>query len=407
MKKQTSKAVLLRLLSSSSLVSAMMISGVNAFKSGNIHRRVTAFSTVTGKHYHSTLSTPSQPRRSAKLYSPSLHLLHKRTIESRYLSWPTTQLFMSSDDDRSTSDQDDTQQEPKASYNIAALKKETTRLISRAHKKVGKVSARVRYAEEQLEKLRAEIDASSSEEVDDELLNKLENAPNIEDHRKEMAELQSRLQKLNWLEEQFAQSPLKGKKIMSLEELQKIEIGSQVVEYVTELDINDDENQKQKRIEADEMNKRAKKQKEVNGGDNETGPRLPYRRYYTENKIEIKVGKQATDNDVLSLSPEHRSGSHWWYHASGCPGSHVVLCTDDASPNEDDVKDAAALAALKSKCIGQSVIKVSMTRCRNVSKPPGAKPGLVQLNGDVRTITLKKDEVMKRTERLEETVIVN
>ena len=139
MKKQTSKAVLLRLLSSSSLVSAMMISGVNAFKSGNIQRRVTAFSTVTGKHYHSTLSTPSQPRRSAKLYSPSLHLLHKRTIESRYLSWPTTQLFMSSDDDRSTSDQDDTQQEPKASYNIAALKKETTRLISRAHKKVGKV----------------------------------------------------------------------------------------------------------------------------------------------------------------------------------------------------------------------------------------------------------------------------
>jgi predicted ribosome quality control (RQC) complex YloA/Tae2 family protein len=385
----------------------MMISGVNAFKSGNIQRRVTAFSTVTGKHYHPTLSTPSQPRRSAKLYSPPLHLLHKRTIESRYLSWPTTQLFMSSDDDRSTSDQDDTQQEPKASYNIAALKKETTRLISRAHKKVGKVSARVRYAEEQLEKLRAEIDASSSEEVDDELLNKLENAPNIEDHRKEMAELQSRLQKLNWLEEQFAQSPLKGKKIMSLEELQKIEIGSQVVEYVTELDINDDENQKQKRIEADEMNKRAKKQKEVNGGDNETGPRLPYRRYYTENKIEIKVGKQATDNDVLSLSPEHRSGSHWWYHASGCPGSHVVLCTDDASPNEDDVKDAAALAALKSKCIGQSVIKVSMTRCRNVSKPPGAKPGLVQLNGDVRTITLKKDEVMKRTERLEETVIVN
>jgi len=315
---------------------------------------------------------------------------------------------MSSDDDGSTSDEDDSQQEPKASYNIAALKKETSRLISRAHKKVGKVSARFRYAEEQLEKLRAEIDASTSEEVDDELLNKLENAPNIEDHRKEMAELQSRLQKLNWLEEQFAQSPLKGKKIMLLEELQKIEVGSQVVEYVTELEINDDENQKQKRIEADEMNKRAKKQKESNGGGgNETGPRLPYRRYYTENKIEIKVGKQATDNDVLSLSPEHRSGSHWWYHASGCPGSHVVLCTDDASPNEDDVKDAAALAALKSKCIGQSVIKVSMTRCRNVSKPPGAKPGLVQLNGDVRTITLKKDEVMKRTERLEETVIVN
>jgi predicted ribosome quality control (RQC) complex YloA/Tae2 family protein len=412
MTKQTSKAVLLRLLSSSTLFLEMMILlGVNALKSGNAQRRVAAFSTVAGKHYHSRLSTPIQPQYSAKPYSPPLYRLRKNMLVSRYLSCPTTQLFMSdsNDDDGSTSDEDNSQQQPKASYNIAALKKETSRLIARAIKKVGKVSARVRYAEEQLEKLRAEIDASTSEEVDDELLNKLENAPNIEVHKKEMAELQSRLQKLNWLEEQFVKSPLKGKKVMSREDLQKNEIGSQVVEYVTELEINDDENQKQKRKDADAMSKRSKQQKasETKGGDNETGPRLPYRRYYTENRTEIKVGKQATDNDVLSLSPEHRSGAHWWYHASGCPGSHVVLCTDDASPNEGDVKDAAALAALKSKCIGQSVIKVSMTRCRNVSKPPGAKPGLVQLNGDVKTITLKKDEVMKRTERLEETVIVN
>jgi predicted ribosome quality control (RQC) complex YloA/Tae2 family protein len=109
----------------------------------------------------------------------------------------------------------------------------------------------------------------------------------------------------------------------------------------------------------------------------------------------------------LSLSPEHRSGSHWWYHASGCPGSHVVLCTDVSSPSEEDVKDAASLAALKSKCIGQSVIKVSMTRARNVSKPPGAKAGLVQLNGDVKTIVLRKDEVERRCERLEKTVMIN
>lgn len=405
-RKQTSSAVSLRLIlpSSPTLLAMVLLSCVHALKSGNVHRRIAAFSTVAGKQYHSRLSTPvQQPQCAVISQSAPLYRSRKHMLESRYLSSPTTQLFTSSDDDGSA------QQEPKESYNIAALKKETTRLITRTIKKVGKVSARVRYAEEQYEKLKAEIDASSSEEVDDELLNKLENAPNIEDHRKEMAELQSRLRKLNWLEEHLAKSPLKGKKIMTLEDLRKNEIGSQLVEYVTELEINDDENQKQKRIEADEMRKRAKKQKaeDTNGGGNASGPRLPYRRYYTENKVEIKVGKQATDNDVLSLSPEHRSGAHWWYHASGCPGSHVVLCTDDASPNENDVKDAAALAALKSKCIGQSVIKVSMTRCRNVSKPPGAKPGLVQLGGDVKTITLKKDEVMKRTERLEETVIVN
>eukprot|EP00986_Skeletonema_menzelii_P011175 scaffold5677_cov153-Skeletonema_menzelii.AAC.3 len=393
------------------IAAMILLSCVHALKNGGAHRRMLAFSTVAGKQYHPRLSTPiHQPQCAAKSYSPPpLNLFHKHMLETRYLSCPVSQLFMSSDDDGSTSDEDNSTKELKESYNIVALKKETTRLISRTIKKVGKVSARVRYAEEELDKLKAEIDASTSEEVDDELLNKLENSPNIGDHRKEMAELQSRLRKLNWLDEHLAKSPLKGKQIMTLEDLQKTEIGLQVVEYVTELEINDDENQKQKRIEADEMRKRAKKQKveNTNAGGNATGPRLPYRRYYTENKTEIKVGKQATDNDVLSLSPEHRSGAHWWYHASGCPGSHVVLCTDDASPNENDVKDAAALAALKSKCIGQSVIKVSMTRCRNVSKPPGAKPGLVQLSGEVKTITLKKVEVMERTERLEGTVIVN
>jgi predicted ribosome quality control (RQC) complex YloA/Tae2 family protein len=121
----------------------------------------------------------------------------------------------------------------------------------------------------------------------------------------------------------------------------------------------------------------------------------------------MQVGKQAADNDALSLSPEHRSGSHWWYHASGCSGSHVVLCTDAASPSEDDTLDAASLAALKSKCIGQSAIKVSMTRAQNVSKPPGAKAGLVQLSGDIRTITIRKSEVEKRCRRLEGTVVVN
>lgn len=399
--------------SSSTLFSTMILACVvHALKSGNnASTKIAAFSSVAVKHrYHSRLLVPfKQPQCSVDSFSSTFYHSRRHMLSSRHMSWPSTQLFMSSDsdDEDSTSVEDET---TKTSFNIAVLKKETSRLIMRSHKKVGKVSARIRYAEEQLEKLRAEIDESTSEEVDDKLLSKLENAPNVEDHRKEMEELQSRLKKLNWLEEQFAQSPLKGKKIMSLEDLQKIEIGVQVVEYVTELEINDDENQKQKRIEADAMNKRSKKQRSesAKGTNNENvGGRLPYRRYYTENKIEIKVGKQATDNDVLSLSPEYRSGSHWWYHASGCPGSHVVLCTDDASPNDEDVKDAAALAALKSKCISQSVIKVSMTRCRNVSKPPGAKPGLVQLNGDVKTITLKKDEVMQRVDRLEKTVLVN
>ena len=250
-----------------------------------------------------------------------------------------------------------------------------------------------------------------SEEEEDKLLQQLEQAPDIQTFKTDLKVLQDRLQKLNWLEEQFNKAPLKSKKQVSVDDLEELYTdGSQVVQYIIELDISDDESQKLKNIEENAKNRRAKKQKDAlnkEQGKQVQGGRLPYRRYYSESQTEIRVGKQATDNDVLSLSPEHRSGSHWWYHASGCPGSHVVLCTDAQSPDEQDILDAASLAALKSKCINQSVIKVSMTRARNVSKPRGAKPGLVQLNGDVKTITVRKSEVEQRCKRLEETVVVN
>ena len=299
---------------------------------------------------------------------------------------------------------------------VMKVYQETVRLQLRTHKKIGKVSTRIRSAEEQYDKLRVAIDASESsssvsEEEEDKLLQQLEQAPDIQTFKDDLTDLQDRLQKLNWLEEQFNKAPLKSKKQLSIDELEALYTeGAQVVQYIIELDISDDESQKLKNIEQNAKNRRAKKQKDAMNKEQSKqvqGGRLPYRRYYSESQTEIRVGKQATDNDVLSLSPEHRSGSHWWYHASGCPGSHVVLCTDDQSPDEQDILDAASLAALKSKCINQSVIKVSMTRARNVSKPRGAKPGLVQLNGDVKTITVRKSEVEQRCKRLEDTVVVN
>lgn len=330
---------------------------------------------------------------------------HHLSTRSSHMPLP---LFMSSDDD---GDENDIQS--RTSFNIPIIKKETMRLTLRTHKKIGKASTRIRATEEQYEKLRSAIDAAEGGDDDDKLLQQLEQAPNIQQYQQDLKELQDRLQKLNWLEEQFGKSPLKSKKQLSIEDLETLSAeGTQVVQYILELEISDDESKKQKNIVQNEKNRRAKNMKQAqmkeSGVNQQQGGRLPYRRYYSENEIEIRVGKQASDNDVLSLSPEHRgSGSHWWYHASGCPGSHVVLCTDVQTPSEEDVLDAAALAALKSKCIGQSVIKVSMTRARNVSKPPGAKPGLVQLNGDVKTITIRKSDVETRCKRLEETVIVN
>ena len=92
--------------------------------------------------------------------------------------------------------------------------------------------------------------------------------------------------------------------------------------------------------------------------------------------------------------------------ASGCPGSHVVIRCHDHNLDDAVVMDAAALAARQSKCNG-NVIKVSMTRARDVKKPSGAKAGLVQLTGQVRTVVVNMKEAQALLDRLDETVLIN
>jgi predicted ribosome quality control (RQC) complex YloA/Tae2 family protein len=120
----------------------------------------------------------------------------------------------------------------------------------------------------------------------------------------------------------------------------------------------------------------------------------------------LQVGKQAEDNDQLSLSPEHRDSADWWMHASGCAGSHVVIRCHDQNLDNEVVEDAAALAARQSKCTGNT-IKVTLTRARDIKKPPGAKAGLVQLTGSVRTITVNMKQAQERIGRLDKTVLIN
>ena len=115
------------------------------------------------------------------------------------------------------------------------------------------------------------------------------------------------------------------------------------------------------------------------------------------------MGRRSEDNDELSCNPKHRDGADWWMHASGCPGSHIVIRSHDNELNDEVVMDAAALAARQSKCTG-AVIKVSLTRCRDVKKPPGAKPGLVQLTGKVRSISVNMKKEESRLNRIDTTM---
>lgn len=46
---------------------------------------------------------------------------------------------------------------------------------------------------------------------------------------------------------------------------------------------------------------------------------------------------------------------------------------------------------------------MSLVRCRQVTKPRGAKAGLVQLSGEVRTVSVSVKGDSERLTRLEET----
>ena len=133
------------------------------------------------------------------------------------------------------------------------------------------------------------------DDEEEKLLQQLEQAPDINIHKAELHELQSRLQKLNYLEEQYTKLPLlKKSKELSISNVSNLDKDHEihtVIKYIIELDISDDESQKQKKIEQDAKNRRAKamKKKEMDGSNDQGGPRLPYRRYFSEKKTEIRV----------------------------------------------------------------------------------------------------------------------
>jgi len=142
------------------------------------------------------------------------------------------------------------------------------------------------------------------------------------------------------------------------------------------------------------VNKKAKKV---------TITRKPYHTYLSADDIEIWVGRGANDNDELSCDLKYRDADEWWLHVAGQAGSHVVIkSTDDNLPVKyrQTLLDAAVLAAVHSKAVNCSKAAVSLTRCRNVSKPRGAAAGLVHLQGEVISVSLNLSKEKTRMDRL-------
>ncbi len=100
----------------------------------------------------------------------------------------------------------------------------------------------------------------------------------------------------------------------------------------------------------------------------------PYH-YLSADGYDIYVGKNNYQNDELTFRTA--SGSDWWFHAKGAPGSHVIVRSKGEMPPDATFEDAARLAAYYSKNREGQKVEVDYTEKKNVKKPNGAKPGFV------------------------------
>ncbi len=108
----------------------------------------------------------------------------------------------------------------------------------------------------------------------------------------------------------------------------------------------------------------------------------------------VLAGKTDVDNDHLSM--KLAKPNDYWFHVRGMPGSHVVLKTDQKGlpPDRMVLKQAAAVAAWYSKARHGGTVPVSCTEARYVTKPKGAKPGLVHIR---KELTLKVRPALPET----------
>ena len=102
---------------------------------------------------------------------------------------------------------------------------------------------------------------------------------------------------------------------------------------------------------------------------------MPPLKYLSESGFTILVGRNNKQNDRLTLKEAGKNDL--WFHAKDIPGSHTVILTEGKEPDEQTILMAAGLAASHSKAADAGKVAVDYTKIRYVSKPQGAKPGMV------------------------------
>ncbi|MGN0557968.1 MAG: NFACT family protein [Acutalibacteraceae bacterium] len=102
---------------------------------------------------------------------------------------------------------------------------------------------------------------------------------------------------------------------------------------------------------------------------------LPPMEFTSSDGFKILVGRNNKQNDKLTLKTANKNDV--WFHTKDIHGSHTIVVTDGREITETAILEAAQTAAYFSKARESSQVPVDYTLVRFVSKPSGAKPGMV------------------------------
>lgn len=97
--------------------------------------------------------------------------------------------------------------------------------------------------------------------------------------------------------------------------------------------------------------------------------------YVSSDGYDIYVGKNNYQNEELTFKAA--TGNDWWFHAKGCPGSHVIVKANNEELPDSTFEEAARLAAYYSKKRGSDKVEIDYIQKKHIKKVTGAKPGFV------------------------------
>ena len=103
-------------------------------------------------------------------------------------------------------------------------------------------------------------------------------------------------------------------------------------------------------------------------------PAAPWE-FCTSSGLRVLAGRNNRQNDKLTLKDADRRDL--WLHTQKIHGSHVILRCAGRTPSEEDIAEAAMVAAWFSQARESGNVPVDYTEVRNVKKPAGGRPGMV------------------------------